>query len=304
MFTNTTRVIKYAFQNFFRNFWLSFVTLTILFLALTSVNTLIVLNLLADKAIKTVEDRIDVSIYFKSEVREDQIINVQTYLLAQEGVKDVTYVSREQALVNFKLRHADNPRVLESVEALGDNPLGAALIIHANDPRDYENIITALSGDQYSSLIEDKDFEDYRAVIDKIGRVTARLSFAMTVMAIVFGLISILIVFNTLRVAVYTHRDEIRIMRLVGATDGFILAPYILEAIIFAVFSLALTILVFYPLLGLIQPYVSTFFTADSLNLVQYFNDNFLKIFGLELAGACILNVFSALVATTKYLKD
>lgn len=304
MLTTFSRVTKYAFQNFFRNFWLSFVTLTILFLALTSVNTLIVLDLLADTAIKTVEDRIDVSIYFKNEVREDQILNVQSYLVSQEGVKDVSYVSQDQALINFKKRHANNPKVLESLEALGPNPLGAALIIHAKSPQYYEQIIAAISSDQYNSLIEDKDFEDYRTVIDKITRVTQRLSFAVTIMAIIFGLISILIVFNTLRVAVYTHRDEIKIMRLVGATDGFIIAPYILESILFAVISLALTIVCFYPMLGLIQPYVSTFFEANGLNLVEYFNQNFLMIFGLQLIGVMILNIFSALVATTKYLKD
>lgn len=304
MLTSFSRVTKYAFQNFFRNFWLSFVTLTILFLALTSVNTLIVLNILADTAIKTVENRIDVSVYFKSEVREDQILNVQSYLLSQEGVKDVSYVSRDQALVNFKERHANNPKVLESLEALGDNPLGAALVIHAKSPEYYEKIISAVSGEQYNSLIEDKDFEDYRAVIKKITAVTERLSFAVTIMAIIFGLISILIVFNTLRVAVYTHRDEIKIMRLVGATDGFIIAPYIMESLMFALVSLGLSVVFFYPMLGLIQPYVTTFFEADGLNLVEYFNNNFLMIFGLEFVGVAILNVFSAIVATTKYLKD
>lgn len=304
MFTSLFRILKYTFQSFFRNFWLSFVTLTILFLALSSVNTLIVLDLLAKTAIQTVESRIDVSIYFKSTVREDQILNIQTYLLSQEGVKEVAYVSSEQALVNFKDRNKNNPKVLDSLTALGENPLGAALVIRATSPQYYEEIITALSGDQYSNLIEDKDFEDYRMVIDRITRVTERMSFAVTVMAIIFGLISILIVFNTLRVAVYTHRDEIKIMQLVGATNGFITAPYIVEALLFGFLAVGITIVAFYPMLGLIQPYVTTFFEGGDLNLVAYFNQNFAAIFGLELLGVCILNIFSAIVATKRYLRD
>lgn len=298
------RIFKYSWQNFFRNFWLSFVTLTIIFLALASVNVLIVLQLLARSAITTVENRIDVSIYFKPTVKEDQVLNVQAYLAAQEGVRDVTYVSRDQALINFKKKHENDEKVINSLEALGDNPLGAALIIHATDPQYYEDIITALSGDQYQHLIEDKDFEDYRLAIERITKITTQLAFAVTIMAIIFGLISVLIVFNTLRVAIYTHRDEIKIMQLVGATNSFILGPYLLEAIWFALIGMIITILVLYPMLGLIQPYITTFFEGNHLNLVAFFNDNFIKVFGLQFLATCGLNIISAIVATRKYLKD
>lgn len=298
------RIFKFSWQNFFRNFWLSFVTLTIIFLALASVNVLIVLQLLARSAISTVENRIDVSIYFKSTVKEDQVLNVQAYLSAQEGVSDVTYVSRDQALINFKKKHENDEKILKSLEALGDNPLGAALVIHATDPKYYEPIITALSGDQYQNLIEDKDFEDYRLAIERITKITSQLAFAVTIMAIVFGLISILIVFNTLRVAIYTHRDEIKIMQLVGATNSFILGPYLLEAIWFALIGIIITILVLYPMLGLIQPYITTFFEGEQVNLVLFFNDNFIKVFGLQFLATAGLNIASALIATRKYLRD
>jgi len=298
------RIFKFSWQNFFRNFWLSFVTLTIIFLALASVNVLIVLQLLARSAISTVENRIDVSIYFKPTVKEDQALNVQAYLSAQEGVRDVTYVSRDQALINFKKKHQNDDKVLKSLESLGDNPLGAALIIHATAPQYYDAIINALSSDQYQHLIEDKDFEDYRLAIERITKITGQLSLAVTIMAIIFGLISVLIVFNTLRVAIYTHRDEIRIMQLVGATNNFILGPYLLEAIWFALIGMIITIVVLYPMLGLIQPYITTFFEGDQVNLVLFFNNNFIKVFGLQLLATAGLNIASAIIATRKYLKE
>ena len=302
MLVSTTRVLKYAIQNFLRNFWLSFVTLTILFLALASINAMIIVNLLAKVAINTVEDRIDVNVTFKSTASESQVLDVQNQLLAVGGVKEVKYISREDALINFKANHKNDPEVLAGLDLLKDNPLGAALIVKAESPQQYDKVIELLNGKKLADLVESRDFEDYRLLISRIAKITDRLSSATMIMAAIFGLISIMIVFNTLRVAVYTHREEIRIMRLVGATKGFIIAPYILEGIIFAVGGLAIMILAIYPLLGILQPYISTFFEGQDLDLVSYFNQNFLFIFGAQLLATIAINTVSAIFAVRKYI--
>jgi len=303
MFVSFWRIIKYAFRDFFRNFWLSFVTLTILFLALASVNLLIILNSLAERAITSVEDKVDVTVYFKSEIKEEQVQNVQNYLSSLEGVKGVDFISRDQALINFRSKHKSDPKILETLDELKDNPLGATLVIHANNTEDYQKILTSLETDQYKNLIEDKDFEDHRLVIERLGKITSRVSSAVVVVAIIFALISILIVFNAIRVAIYTHRDEIRVMKLVGATNAFIIAPYILEGLLYAFFAVLITVIVAYPLLGILQPYLSTFFENGDVNIVQYFNNNFALIFGLQFAGAAVINILSALIATGKYTR-
>ncbi len=304
MFVSLFRVIKFAFQDFFRNFWLSFVTLTILFLALSAVHVLIILNTLADTAIAQVEQKIDVTVYFNNAVREEQIFNVQNYLEAMPEVKEVTYVSKDDALAQFRAKHQGNEKILETLEELEDNPLGATLIISAQTTEAYQTILEALEGQQYANLIEDKDFDDHRLVVDKIMTVTNRVSFAVMILAIVFGLISILIVFNSIRIAIYTHRDEIRMMALVGATNSFIVAPYIVQGLLFALFAVVVSMVVMYPFLGVMQPYIATFFEdGGGFNIVEYYNMNFPMIFGLMFAGAALINIFAALLATNKYLK-
>jgi cell division transport system permease protein len=303
MVTSFFRVIKYAVQNFIRNFWLSFVTLTILFLALATVHILLILNLLADTAINQVEEKIDVTVYFQPEIKEEQILNVRNHLESLREVKDVVYISREDALIDFRAKHQDNEKILETLDELEENPLGATLVVSAEDTEEYQEIIKTLESPQYASLIEDKDFDDHRLVIERITMVTDQVSFAVTVMAIIFVLISILIVFNSIRVAIYTHRDEIKVMSLVGATHSFVVGPYIVEAILFALVAVLISMMVTYPFLGIIQPYVETFFEGNGFNLVQYYNQNFVRIFGGMFVGTSVITSSASLLAVKKYIK-
>lgn len=303
MFVSFFRVIKFAFQNFFRNFWLSFVTLTILILALSSTNVLLILNAIANTAVNEVQNQIDVTVYFKEDISEEQVLNVKNYLIALSDVKNVTYISKEDALVSFRAKHKTDDKILETLDELDGNPLGATLVIQANSVEDYDSIIANLESKQYNNLIEDKDFDDHKVVIDKIKAVTQRVAFAVMALAIAFTIISILISFNAIRIAIYTHREEIRIMSLVGATDKFIIAPYLLEGVILSLLSVVFSIFILYPFLGVLQPYIETFFENGSLNLVRYFSNNFVLIFGAQLLVATLINIFAALVAAKKYLK-
>jgi len=299
MFTPTIRVIKFALQDFFRNFWLSLVTLTILILALLSVNLLIIFNLVATAAIDSVEDKININVYFKPEIKEDQIQNVQRYLQSLMNVKAVDYISREQALENFKIKYNDNAKIMETLVEIDDNPLGASLIIKAKTTEDYPVILANLEDPQYNNLIESKDFEDHRLFIAKITNITTKVNVAVVVVALIFTLISILIISNAIKMAIYTHRDEIVAMKLVGATNWFVRAPFLFQGIIFGLLSVLVTIILVYPLLGLMQPYV---IAETNFNIISYFNHNFIIIFSLEFIGAIIINLLSSYWSVNKYL--
>jgi len=302
MLTSTIRVIKFSFQDFFRNFWLSFVTLTILVLSLFTVNLLIIFNLIATSSIDTVEDKIDVTVYFKADLKEEQIFNVQRYLEALDEVKEVQYISKDQALEDFREDHEDQPNILESLQELDENPLGASLVIKAESTYDYPSILENLDDPQYDNLIEDKEIEDHRQVIDKITNITQRVNTAVIIVVIIFTLISLSIIFNAIRMAIYTHRDEIVAMKLVGATNWFVRAPFLLQGIIFAALSLILTLIIIYPILGFIQPYIHSFLEND-FNIINYFNNNFLLIFGAQFLGAIVINLLSSYWAINRYLK-
>ena len=302
MFTSIVRVIKFSFQDFFRNFWLSIVTLTILVLALFTVNMLIIFNLVTKVAISSIESKVDISIYFKPDIKEDQAQNVQKYLQTLAQVKQVDFISKDQALANFKTKHQDNPKILQSLEEIENNPLGASLVIRANNTADYPVILDTLQTPQYNNLIESKNFDDHKAVIERINGITSKVSKGVILIAIIFALISILIIFNAIRMAIYTHREEIMAMKLIGATNWFVETPFLLQGVIFGVLSLLITILILYPLLGFLRPYLQLILEGD-FNIVNYFNQNFLLIFGLELLGAVLLNLISSFVAVKRYLK-
>jgi len=302
MLTSTFRVIRFAFQDFFRNFWLSFVTLTILILALFSINLLIVFNIVAKSAIASIENKIDISIYFKPEIPEDQVQSVQRYLQNLAEVKDIQYISKDQALENFKNKHKDNPKIIESLAEIEKNPLGASLVIKAKSTSSYPVILENLKDPQYNTLIESKDFDDHRQIIDRISGITRKINYGVFVVALVFTLISILIIFNAIRMAIYTHREEIVAMKLVGATNWFVRGPYLLQGIIFSVLAVLITVIIIYPLLGFIQPYLAMILESD-FNIVNYFNQNFAFIFGFELLGAIILNLISSYWAVNRYVR-
>ncbi len=302
MFTSIFRVIKFAWQDFFRNFWLSIVTLTILVLAFFTVNLLIVFNLVTNTAITSIEDRVDINVYFKADISEDQVQDVQKYLQSMSTVKEVNYISKDQALEAFKLKHQDNPKILQSLEEINKNPLGASLLIKAKNSGDYPVILENLQTPQYNNLIESKDFDDHKIVIERITSITQKVSRGVILVAIIFALISILIIFNAIRMAIYTHREEIIAMKLVGATDWFVEVPFLLQGIIFAFLSIIITIIIIYPLLGFMRPYLQIIL-ENNFNIVNYFNQNFIFIFGLEFLVAMILNLISSYIAVKRYVK-
>jgi len=303
MFASIIRVIKFAFQDFFRNFWLSLVTVTILALALLSIDILIIINALTTHAIYNVKEMVDISVYFKDGISEEQILNVKEYFEKLPQVKAVQYVSKEEALAKFKEKHKDNYKIIESLKELADNPLNATLKIKAQGVSDYPKLLELLQSPQYDTLIESKDFEDYQQLIDKIISVTSKINSSGYVVAVIFVLISILIIFNAIRIAIYTHREEIRAMKLVGATDLFVSSPFLLVGILYTLVALGISMLIIYPFLGFVQPYIANFFEGEVFNIIYYFQNNFVLIFGMQLGVLVVLVLISSRFAIRKYLK-
>lgn len=303
MFLSLARVTKLALQQFHRNLWLSIATITLLVLALLTVNMIVGLGAVAQSATAAVQDKIDVSVYFKPDVVNEQVESVRVTLLELEEVSEVEYIPREGALERFKERHADDPIIMESLEELGDNPFGATLAIKAHNSEQYPVIIEFLNDPSYADLIEEKNFDDHELVIGRINSLMHNIqSFGMAV-AVVFGLIAILVVINTVRVAIYTHRGEIRVMRLVGASSWFIRGPFLFEAVLFSFVATVITGAVVYIGLYFVQPYFDQLFGDVSLSLMGYFNANSVIIFGAQFVGIFLLTAISSFLAVRRYLK-
>lgn len=303
MFHAIGRIIKFAAQDFWRNIWLSVITITILVMALFSVNFLIVFNLIADNVISAVHEKIDVSIYFVPEATAGEVSNVKSSLDKLVEVKEIKYISPEEALQKFQEEHAEDPDILESLEQIEGNPLGAALVVKAKRLDDYPKILDEVNKPEYQNIIQDKNFEDHKAIIGKINNITEKVETVGLIVIAVFILIAIVIVFNTIKIAIYTHRGEIEIKRLVGATNWFISAPFIVEGIFYSLIACLLIIAIIYPLIGILDPYLIKFFEGLDFSVLNYFNEHFFAIFGLQLVLVIILNVISSSLAIGKYLR-
>lgn len=301
-FLSFLRVIKFSFQDIFRNIWLSLVTIIILILALFSVNMLLTVNLISKAALNSVKEKIDVNLYIRDTAEESQILALKARLNGLPQVKEIKYVSKADALESFKSKHETNPEVLDALRELGNNPLTPILIIKPKDIDQYDELISALNSVN-SEIIESKNFDNHKLILSKINEVSVKVSQVGIFLSAVFIFITLLVVYNAIRVAIYTHKREITIMRLVGASNWFIRAPYLFSGIVYSILGIAFILLIFYPFLNLLQPYLEAFFIDYKINLIQYYNANFIKIFGLQFLGATLLNGVASLIAVRKYSK-
>lgn len=297
------RILKFSFQSIWRNAWLSFVTLTIFLLTLLTINAVLFLNLLADGAISAIEDKVQVAVYFNPGTSEDIEGAVREYLLSLPQVKTVDSVTAEEALADFKERHASDPTILSALDEVGGNPFGNAVLISANDPDDFAFILEAVQKPEFAESIKQTNYTNYQAAIASITAMSDRVRVAGYALAGFFALVAILIIFNSIRVAVYVHRDEIGIMKLVGAHDWFVRAPFLVEALLLT--TLATSVIAGSVLLVAKKfngPIMEYFGTAD-LNVWAYFTDNWLLVFGGQFLVLTVLALFTTAFAMRKHLR-
>jgi cell division transport system permease protein len=298
------RVIKFAAVNFWRNIWLAIVTTTIMSMCLFVVMMLFGLNLVINQAIHTLHEQVDVSVYFKPEITPEVVQEFQTSLQQIPGVREVVYISKDSALENFKQKFSDNPVILESLTELAENPLGDTLIIQAESIDDYDLVLQVLNNEELTPYIQEKNFQDYNTIITKISDISSTVNRIGLFLSIIFLLIAILVTFNTIRIAIYTYRSELGIMRLVGASKAFIEWPFFVEGFFYALIAVFITTAAIYPIASAVQPFLDKFFGPSTLNLIKYLNASFIKIVGLQLLAAVVISIFSSWLAVRKYIKN
>ena len=273
-----------------------------LILAMLSMNLLYVVNLVADKAIAVVEEKIEVSVYFKPETPQDHAVSAQNFLRGLVQVRDVNLVTAEESLNQFKLRHATDERVLASLSAIDTNPFGPSLVIKAHKASDFPAILEALDHPQFRDEIREKDFSDYHDIIERIRHATDRIRSFGIGLSVVFLFIAVLIVFNTIRIGIFIHREEIGIMKLVGASSAFVRVPYLLESIFYSLIATGVVMAILLPLTAVLDPKL-TQYLGTSVGLLDEYQTRWYQIFGLQFAALALLNLFSTGLAIRKYLR-
>lgn len=297
------RIIKFSLQSIWRNAWLSFVTFTIFVLTLLTVNAVLFLNLVADGTIKAIEDEVQVAVYFNPGTSTDMEGSVREYLLSLPQVKTVDAVTAEETLENFRVTHEGNDTILAALEEVGGNPFGNSILISAHNPEDFSYILEAVKRDEFTDAIKDTDYNNYQTAITKITTIAENVRVGGFVLAGFFAFVSVLIIFNSIRVAVYVHRDEIGIMKLVGAHDWFVRGPFLLEALLLT-FAATATIAgaVLLAARTLSGP-IANYFGGVNVDVWGYFAENWLLVFGGQFAILALLALFTTSFAMRKHLR-
>lgn len=301
-----SRALRFAGQNARRNLWLSFVTTIIVAVAVFSISLVAALNVVGQRALQTVEQRVDVTLELQPTVTEDEAQDFLLRLREQPEVKSAVYLSKDDALAAFKLTHTDEPNIQELLVQLTENPLPASITIVAKQVMGYDAILQFVDQSENSKFVADskRDFKDSQLVIARLTTITNRVRDAGVGVSAVFAILSLIVVINTIRIAIYTHREEIGIMRLVGASNAFIRAPFILESLIYSTVGAGIAILAVVLIWQGSAPSLNTFFfKGTDVSIVGLLQENFWSIIGWQFIGALLLSALSALFATRRYLK-
>lgn len=299
------RMIAFGVQNFWRNVWLSVVTVVILTLNLFLMSMVMGLNVVGDQALTAVKEKVNLSVFFTATTSEQQVKTIREELLQKAEVKSVDVITRQQHLEDLKAAYPDSGLVNAAIEVLGDNPLGPGLVVTARSFDGYSGIVQALHDERYATVIEDtgNDFEANRDVINTISRTVSNLRQVAVWLNLFFALIAALMVFNTIRVNIYTHSDEIGIMKLVGSSDTFVRGPFIVTSVVYGILAAVITTLLFVPVLTIANPFLNSFFAGYDINILGYFYQHVWLILGLEVLVGCGLSGLSSLFAIGRYLR-
>lgn len=295
------RILTYAWLSFRRNGWLSAATILVMMLTLFVIGGLLLVSIIANTVLNDLEQKIDVSMSFRRGTQEATILAIKHEVEALSTVREVNYVSPEEALADFRERHKDDPTVLASLEELGDeNPLPATLNIKARNPNDFAGIAKFLDGKNFPGIEKINYFENQK-VIERLSAVVRGVRSLGVAAVLVLGFVAVLVAFNTVRLAIYTAREEIGIMRLVGATNWYVRGPFMIEGLIHGGLAAIATSLLFFPIIWLASAKILIF--LPSVNLFKYFTGNFFEFLSILFVIGALLGVGSSVIAIRRYLK-
>ncbi len=296
------RAIKEGFLNFYRDKWLTLATISVMALTLFLIGVTVFLGLAVHQTIANIEKRINISIYFNFDVPEDDIIAIQKSLEEKNlsEIQKIEFVSRAQALEQFKTYSDNDPDILDALDVVGENPLPDALVITAADTSNYESINTFFE-EEYSALISNTSYRKNKGTISQVRDRMIFVRNATSFLSILFILIAGLVTFNTVRMSIYAHRKEFEVMRLVGASNTYVKIPVIFEGILYGLASAICAVIVLIVLVYLVDPFAKGI--LEDANISGLYGSQALTVVLSMVAGGFVLGMGSSYIAIRRYLE-
>ncbi len=297
MLISLKRVIRLGWKNFIRSSGLSVVSIVVLVATIFLTTTLLLARDISEEIVRDVEEKADISVEFNLAAPEERIYKVKGELKEEFDLTEIEYLSREEVLNNFKDRHQDDPIILEALEEVG-NPFSSVLNIKAGKVQDYRDISDYVRR-SYSDIVSDIDFYGRKEVIEEIFSLTHRFQRSIIIAGIVLAVIAVLIVLGTTKLSIYSLSEEIRVMRLVGASNWFIQGSFLTQGFITGLIASMISFFfLFFFSFAIYQGY-----NIFNIDLEKHIIDNLSLILSLQLGTGVGLSLLASIIAVNRYLK-
>ncbi len=261
---------------------------------------LFLFNEATEALITSIEEKVDISVYFNKEAENKEVLTIKDRLEGMEEVAEVQHVSEEKALEKFIQRHSEDKVLMQSLEEVGENPFLASLDIKAKEASQYASIAQFLESGEYSEVVERVDYHQRKPVIEKLFAITAEANKIGFVLGAVLAILAVLVAFNAIRIAIYNSSEEISVMRLVGASNWFVRGPFLVQGFLAGVVAAVISFILMFGVLYSLNPKIEL---VAEINMYSLFINNLGTIFLIQLATGVGLSVVSGAIAVRKYLK-
>jgi cell division transport system permease protein len=247
------------------------------------------------------KDKVDISVYFNETTTKDQIFSIQNALLSRPDIKSVDYISKEKALERWREISQGDDKIKDAVSD-NFNPLPRSLEIKTEKPEDLENVNQFLGSADYKPLIRDVSYRKNKDLVDRLVKITQFIKSIGWILSSIFVLISILIIYNTIRLTIYARSDEIEIMKLVGASDWYVQGPFIVEGITYGILGSIISSVILFSAFRLMLPITEQYLGINSANSMSA-GLNFGLVIGVQVFVGLLLGIGCSLLAVRRHLK-
>ena len=312
LWTGFKRIARAGFTGFWRNAFISVTSVLVMAVTLFVIASSLFNTYALNRALDDLQERVDINVYMVTTASEEAILEFKETLETLPDVREVNYISREQALVNFREKHQNDELTIRALEELGDNPLGASLTIRAQETSQYESIAALIEQKRAeenpeSPLIDRVNYAQNKGAIEQLNEIITEQRETNNVKTIALALLAVFVSFNMIRLVIHSSREEISVMRLVGASNFFISSPFIVGGILQGVFAAVLVLLTLYPILiyneSLFYPFPFFSDLDGGKLLFNYFVTDFGKIFLIIMGSSVGIGAVASLLAVQRYLK-
>lgn len=296
--SNVTYLVKKGISSIWKNFLMSFASFCILMVSLLLVSCAVLLMMNVNKIMSNIGDTNEITIYLKEDISDKQVEHIKSVLEKNQDITDVKYYSKEQALDDFRDNMAEYSELLDYLDK---NPMPETFLVRVKDLSKIRHVVNTVN--DIEGVEQTKAPYDFASVLVQIRNTFTLIGGAVLIALVV---VSIVIVSNSIRTSVFARRNEISIMRYVGATSGFIKAPFFVEGMFIGILAGAAA----WGLTWLIYDSVFALFSAD-LTVWQMFGFYGLTPFGdimwyvlaVNCAAGALLGAVGTVFSTGKYLK-